>query len=556
VLEFKDVTCIETELEDINRVYRSDAPVRLGPDKLPCTAATFVVKRKTGMETYIAILARDIKRSLIYRVDPQARGVGDPSTQLKHGLDLLKGLGFELNALNLKYGSAMLEVVLQDITVITTPAKAKKSNMERSATLSAWENQAAYLEEHNLLDVDDSRLAKMAQDDRNRYNTAVAAYQKLEVEDHYDEQREFLFEHIDALLHGRTPPKPGSFIQETEVKQPTKPPEPKNVEPAPKKDAPKAPASQPRKSVEEKPRPKPREEAPAPKEPAKVIGDPKDKQRIKELDEQLQEFEEQLGELKERLNDSEEQVSELEATNSAQEKALKKAKTELDAFEEQKERIEELEIELEAAHSEADKSEREIRSLKSDNAKYRRKIEDLEDRQTHAVQYDEAPARPRSRLNTGRLLVSSSKSPARSEPSPNAPHVLRKPPPAGATFGVDWDLEYMPCTSLDQVVEIHQSICNAQLTLEGYTTQYCSAHIIIANENGGRQLFMVFNLTQERRFLIYKPIKKPTSNTDIGRLLKEAQKFLQVCGIETEKLNFKQNNELPSDELKKLFTEI
>ena len=542
MLAFEDVPCIEADMQDVNRVYRSDAQVRLGPEKLASMAFAFVVKRKSGMETYIALHARDIKRSLIYRVDPDSRNVGDPSTQIKSGLDLLKGLGFTLNAVNLKYGAAMLEVVLQDVPVLMTPAKAKKLQLERTATLSALEKQAAFLEENNLVVADEKTLNALPREDRNRYNTAKAAYQKLALEDQYDEQREFLFDHVDALLHGEKPPVPGRA-------QPS-------ADPAPAAKAPEKsePETKPAEPAEKKPEPaekKPESTAPAPekkvppetKTTTKIVADPKDKLRIKEL-------EEQAAELKDRLADLEDQRSALEIE-------LKKTRDKLKAAEASSERIKELETELETAHHSSDEDQKEIRRLKSDNAKHIRRIEELEEQQAHASRSEDEPLRPRSRLSSGRSLLSSSAgSRSSSTSAANAPHVVRRPPPAGATFGVDWDLEHLPCSSLDQVVEAYQSICNAQLTLEGYSTQYCSAYIFVLKENGGRQLYMVFNLPQEGRFLIYKPIKKPASSSEIQQLLKEAHKFLQVVGVETERIDLKPGRELPSGELQSLFAEI
>ena len=541
MLAFEDVVCIETEMEDVYRVYRSDAMVRLGPDDLPCMGFTFVIKRKTGMEIYIALYARDIKRSLIYRVDPQTRGIGDPSSQLKSGLDLLKGLGFELNPVNLKYGSAMLEVVLQDVPVFMTPAKAKKTLLERNANLSALETQAAYIEEHDLLDADDKTLAKLSKEDRNRYSTAKTAYQRLAHEDHCDELREFLFDHIDALLHGRTPPKPGSVHPAEPVPKPSAPPSghvPRDD--AGEKSAKPAPAPQKKQPAEpETPGNQKPAEPDAPK--PKTVSDPKDKARISELEHQCAEFKERIEELE---GQNQQLADTLEVANAQ----LKKAKGTA-------QRVKELEAELEVAHHDADEAQKEVRRLKSENAKSRRKLEELEDQISKPAPTHEEPVRPRSRLNTGRSLLSSAGS-SYSKTTGDPPHVVRRPPPAGATFGVDWDLEMLPCDSLDQVVELHQSICNAQLTLEGYSTQYCSAFIAVLKENGGRQLYMVFRLPQEDRFLIYKPIKKPKSSSDITQLLKEAHKFLQVVGVETEKITVKTGQELPSQELAELFGEI
>jgi len=517
-------------MEDVNRVYRSDAQVRLGPHDLPCMAFAFVVKHKTGMEIYIALHARDIKRSLIYRVDPDTRSIGDPSPQLKAGLDLLKGLGFSLDPVNLKYGAAMLEVVLQDVPVLMSPAKAKKQQLERTATITALETQAAFLEEMDLIEASEQQLQALSKEDRNRYQTGRSAHQKLLQEDHCDDQREELFHQVDALLHGRKPSPRKKAEQKTPPppEAPTVPPPVKPVEPEPVKS--------PAKSAE--PPPPPTQPAP-PKVEKENSFDPKDRQRIAELEEQLANAEEQLAELKS-ANES------LKNDLSASEKQRKSA-------EDKAAGLEQLKAELESAQQQAETAGKEIRKLKSDHAKAQRRIEELEDQAAQAPRHEPALERPRTRLGSGRsLLGSSSTSTSSSRTMADPPHVARRPPPAGATFGVDWDLDRVPCQKIDDVVELHQSICNAQLTLEGYPTQYCSAYIVVLKENGGRQLYMIFRLPLEDRYLVYKPVKKPTSSGELNGLIKEAHKFLQVVGVETEQIKLQSGKPLPSEELSDL----
>lgn len=533
MLAFEDTPCIQADMEEVHKVYKSDTQIRLGPHDIPCMAYVFVVKRKSGMEIYLSLYSRDIKRALIYRIDPEKRNIGDPSSQLKTGLDQLKGLGFSLESVNLKFSAAMLEVVLQDMPVLMTPAKAKKLQMERNANLSALESQAAFLEENDLLEASESQLSKLPKEDRNRYNTAVAAYKKLATEDGFDEEREFLFDHVDALLHGRTPPKPGQQHAPTREKDapapaPKDPEQPKVDKKSPPPQAKSSSSSSTQKQAAAKP------------EGEKTASDPRDKKRIKELED--------------KLDDLNERYSELEEAHKDLESKYKTARAKLKKLEEDTSRVKEMEVELEAAHHDNDEAQKEIRRLKSENAKANRKNEELEDQLAQGSPASDEPVRPRSRLNTGRSLLSSSKSMnTSSKQSGDPPHVVRRPPPAGATFGVDWDLERLPCESLEHIVELHQSICNAQLTLEGYQTQYCAAYIAILKEGGGRQLYMTFRLPQDDRYLIYKPIKKPTSSGEIAQLMKEAQKFLQVVGVETEKVALKPGENLPDSELEDLF---
>jgi len=528
VIAFEDVTCIQADMEDVNRVYRSDAQVRLGPHDLPCMAFAFVVKHKTGMEIYIALHARDIRRALIYRVDPDTRNIGDPSPQLKTGLDLLRGLGFSLDPVNLQYGSAMLEVVLQDVPVLMTPAKAKKQQLERTAMLNALETQAAFLEEMDLLEASEQQLQALSKEERNRYQTGRTAYQKLLNEDRCDEQREELFHHVDALLHGR---KPSGRRQEEKKATPTPVVKPA-LTPSAEKDEPEV-TEPPAKSVE----PPPPAAPPAP--PKQVVEksfDPKDRERIVELEKMLTELERGVDELK----DKNQKLN----TDLTQSKQLCKA------AEEKAAKLGDLTAQLEAARMQSENSERDVKRLKSDLAKAQRRIDELESHAKQVVHYEPAPDRSRSRLGSGRSLLGSSKSSMTSGRAvPDPPHVARRPPPAGAIFGVDWDLECVPCQSPEDVIELHQSICNAQLTLEGYPTQYCSAYIVVLRENGGRQLFMVFRLPQEDRFLVYRPVKKPSSSGELSSVIKEAHKFLQVVGVETETIKLQPGKPLPSSEL-------
>ncbi|MBE0597447.1 MAG: hypothetical protein IH614_09270, partial [Desulfuromonadales bacterium] len=144
------------------------------------------------------------------------------------------------------------------------------------------------------------------------------------------------------------------------------------------------------------------------------------------------------------------------------------------------------------------------------------------------------------RLGLGTLML------AKTDPGP-PPHVVRRPPPAGAFFHVDWDLTAIPRQRAADLCEIHQSIGFAQLSIEGYPTQYCNAFIVVVKDGEQKRLFMPFRLSSSNRLLVYVPAEQPSSDGVLAKAMKEANRFLQVVGMETERVSLGRKGKLPPE---------
>jgi multidrug efflux pump subunit AcrA (membrane-fusion protein) len=111
-----------------------------------------------------------------------------------------------------------------------------------------------------------------------------------------------------------------------------------------------------------------------------------------------------------------------------------------------------------------------------------------------------------------------------------------RPSVAGAFFQVDRDLADIAYESPDDVLEVHQSVSMTQLSLEGFPNQYCTAYIIALKKGKGRQVYVAFRLAASNRVLVYVPTSLPHNQDAYARAQQEANKFLRVTGIETERL--------------------
>jgi hypothetical protein len=125
------------------------------------------------------------------------------------------------------------------------------------------------------------------------------------------------------------------------------------------------------------------------------------------------------------------------------------------------------------------------------------------------------------------------------EPAPGGkplPHQLRPAPPKGALFRPDWDMHGLPCRSADQVVQSWESVYNVQLSLEGYPSQYCAAFLVLVEQAGRRQLYLLFNLKQSRHLLVCIPGQPPADEAALLKLIDEAKRYLKKSGFEIEKI--------------------
>jgi hypothetical protein len=111
-----------------------------------------------------------------------------------------------------------------------------------------------------------------------------------------------------------------------------------------------------------------------------------------------------------------------------------------------------------------------------------------------------------------------------------------RPAVSGAFFQVDWDLAEINYDTSADVLEVQQSVNMTQLSLEGFPNQYCTAFIVALKKGTGRQVHVAFRLATSDRILVYSPPKPPHDQETYARAMQEADRFLRVTGIETERL--------------------
>jgi hypothetical protein len=132
------------------------------------------------------------------------------------------------------------------------------------------------------------------------------------------------------------------------------------------------------------------------------------------------------------------------------------------------------------------------------------------------------------------------------------PRIVRRPPPKDAFFHVDWDLGSVEYESPEDILEVHQSMNMAQLSLEGYHGQHCLAWIVGLKKGKSRQVHVVFALSESGLNLIYSPANPIRNNEDYKRALSEAVKFLEVVGYLPEKVSLKKSPSEQGDALKSI----
>jgi hypothetical protein len=204
-----------------------------------------------------------------------------------------------------------------------------------------------------------------------------------------------------------------------------------------------------------------------------------------------------------------------------------------------KERIAQLEQKVSEAWeiAEAERFEREL--LMREKAAALRRIEELETEGVGIAGIRESSKRDHRQEMEKRL-------------APSPPHIVRRPPPKDAFFHVDWDLDSVEYESPEDILEVHQSMNMAQLSLEGYPGQHCRAWIVGMKKGKSRQVHVVFGLSESDRNLIYSPVKPVRNTDDYKRALTEAVKFLEVVGYLPEKVSLKKSPREQSAALKSI----
>ncbi len=211
MLTLQKSSWIEAAEPDVVEIHRSRSPVGFSPDpSTPMTLQAFalVLKGEEGFSVCLALHGREIRRALVYAVDPSPKGHASFAEPLRKGLAALKGLGFDLEPLNLKYSPAMREVVLRDIPVILSPTNHRKVQKEKADLLQQLQRQADDLPGPEEELFDDPQLpateqAKREQARQARRDAATSALSKLAVEKRVEEQAQALARLLGELFAGK-----------------------------------------------------------------------------------------------------------------------------------------------------------------------------------------------------------------------------------------------------------------------------------------------------------------------------------------------------------------
>ena len=114
---------IEAETKEIQQLCRSPFAVSFGSDaqnKYELQASLCGYLDKDEQRCRVAFYAKSLKKALIFTVAGT-----DKKALWKYGYETLLELGFQLEDVNLKLSTAMLEVVLRDVPGIASPAEAQ-----------------------------------------------------------------------------------------------------------------------------------------------------------------------------------------------------------------------------------------------------------------------------------------------------------------------------------------------------------------------------------------------------------------------------------------------
>ncbi len=103
------------------------------------------------------------------------------------------------------------------------------------------------------------------------------------------------------------------------------------------------------------------------------------------------------------------------------------------------------------------------------------------------------------------VVVAETVAAPRAKSSKPLPHELRPAPKKGALFRPDWDLQGLPCQSSEQVYKAWESAFNVQISLEGYTSQYCMAFLVVLRLGKQKRLYMLYRLKQDKHTLVCVP---------------------------------------------------
>ena len=106
-------------------------------------------------------------------------------------------------------------------------------------------------------------------------------------------------------------------------------------------------------------------------------------------------------------------------------------------------------------------------------------------------------------------------------------------------------MEHIDFKAPDEVVEVHQSINKALVSLEGFTPQNCSGNVIVMKAKEGLAVYIAIHLQMDQRVLIYSSKEQPQDEAGIRKLRLSALQFLELSGFMVDPVS------LPSDPRKR-----
>ncbi|GEM_PF-1513752 len=116
------------------------------------------------------------------------------------------------------------------------------------------------------------------------------------------------------------------------------------------------------------------------------------------------------------------------------------------------------------------------------------------------------------------------------------PHELRTAPKKGAFFHPDWDLDGLPCQNSEQVFKAWETVFNVQISLEGYSSQYCMAFMVVLRLRKQKKLYMLYRLKQDKHTLVCVPAKILKDEASLKKAIKEGLNYLRMSGFKMEEM--------------------
>jgi hypothetical protein len=97
-------------------------------------------------------------------------------------------------------------------------------------------------------------------------------------------------------------------------------------------------------------------------------------------------------------------------------------------------------------------------------------------------------------------------------------------------FHIDKSMPSIDYGSMEDVVEVHQSLNVTRVTPEGYLAQNSKAYVCALKKRGGKSVYIGLHLTDNDQVLIYSPEKQPKSG-NLRKTIQDAIDFLETAGF-------------------------